>query len=169
MKINFKDMAERREPLHLTGQLDAKRFLGDRRDIAQVTPVAAELDASFDAGVLRVDGQMSGDIVFLCSRCLQEVKKHLEVPFHETFSQDKQYEDEDSDEDVFYIPQPEFDLVPYLEAAFLLEMPFVALCEEDCKGLCPVCGTNRNESDCHCNTERIDPRLADLQKFFERE
>jgi len=167
LKINFKDMAKRSQPLQIVSRLDADRLIGNRRDVLQHTPVQAELEASLMAGIVRVDGQLEGDIVFSCSRCLSEVKHHLDVPFHEAFSQDKRY-DEQEDDDVFYVPQDEFELEPYLEAAFLLSVPFVALCQEDCKGLCPVCGTNRNEADCTCNTERIDPRLADLQKFFEQ-
>lgn len=168
MKINFSEMAARRGvPLKISARLDADRLLGDRRDVLRTTPMQVELEASMASGIVMVDGHISGDIVFSCARCLDEVKRHMDVPFHEAFSHDEKLDDE-SDDDMFHISQDEFDLEPYLEAAFLLHVPFVALCREDCKGLCPVCGTNRNEEVCSCNTERIDPRLADLQKFFER-
>lgn len=168
MKINFKEMASRTEPLQFATRLDTGRLIGQRRDVLQHTPVQAELEAMMMAGIVRVDGQMDSDIVFSCSRCLTEVEEHITVPFHESFSQDERYKDEDEHDDVVYIPQDTFELEPYLEAEFLLAMPFVTLCDEACKGLCPVCGINRNEADCTCNTERIDPRLADLQKFFDR-
>ena len=47
-----------------------------------------------------------------------------------------------------------------------LELPVRPLCREDCRGLCPVCGGDRNARDCDCVTEMSDPRwsaLADLK------
>ena len=40
------------------------------------------------------------------------------------------------------------DLTDALFSALLMETPYVVLCREDCKGLCPVCGANLNEEDC---------------------
>ncbi|NMA14219.1 MAG: DUF177 domain-containing protein [Clostridia bacterium] len=40
------------------------------------------------------------------------------------------------------------------------------LCREDCKGLCPICGSNLNIKQCRCERESIDPRLAALKNFF---
>lgn len=168
MKINMKDLASRGKPQHLEGTLDASRLVSNRRDVLQYTPVQAKLDANYMAGLVHVDGQLDGEFTLSCSRCLNDVKLELNIPFHEAFSKDERYDDENNEDDIFYVPHDEFDLVPYLEAAFLLELPLVALCRDDCRGLCPTCGTNRNEADCSCETERIDPRLADLQRFFDK-
>ena len=51
------------------------------------------------------------------------------------------------------------DLIP--------ELPQKTLCREDCKGLCPICGCDRNLTQCGCKEQRGDPRLAALDKFFE--
>ena len=42
------------------------------------------------------------------------------------------------------------DLAEPIMAAIVMETPFVVLCREDCKGLCPHCGANLNEGDCGC-------------------
>ena len=39
-------------------------------------------------------------------------------------------------------------------------------CKEDCKGLCPVCGTNLNEKECGCDRTVADPRMAAIQDIF---
>ena len=39
---------------------------------------------------------------------------------------------------------------PELREALMLEVPAFPVCSEDCKGLCPVCGVNRNEQKCEC-------------------
>ena len=52
------------------------------------------------------------------------------------------------------------DLTEALYAALLMETPFVVLCREDCKGLCPVCGENLNERDCGHAAQIEEERLA---------
>jgi uncharacterized protein len=44
----------------------------------------------------------------------------------------------------------------------LLTLPGRTLCQEDCKGLCPHCGINRNLANCECVEKPVDPRLAAL-------
>ena len=43
-----------------------------------------------------------------------------------------------------------------------LNLPLKPLCREDCQGLCPTCGANRNRLKCGCRSEELDPRLAPL-------
>jgi uncharacterized protein len=44
-----------------------------------------------------------------------------------------------------------------------LALPMKPLCRPDCRGLCPVCGGNRNVTECRCETRGPDPRLAPLE------
>ena len=48
----------------------------------------------------------------------------------------------------------------------LMNWPVKVLCKEDCKGICPVCGANRNEKDCGCDTVVLDPRMQQFQDVF---
>ena len=45
----------------------------------------------------------------------------------------------------------------------LPELPLVPLCADDCLGLCPSCGANRNDDPCDCGNEARDPRWDDLR------
>ena len=47
-----------------------------------------------------------------------------------------------------------------------LSLPMKPLCRGDCRGLCPVCGTNLNASSCDCTRETVDPRLASLKALL---
>jgi uncharacterized protein len=58
---------------------------------------------------------------------------------------------------------PVLDLANSFRAAALLEVPIKNVCREDCRGLCPQCGVNRNEVSCECATERRDPRWDALR------
>ena len=50
----------------------------------------------------------------------------------------------------------------------MLAAPLKALCEEGCKGLCPVCGRNRNRETCECAPPVADARWAELGKIRDR-
>lgn len=54
------------------------------------------------------------------------------------------------------------DLGGVMREQFVLAVPMKPLCSEDCRGLCPVCGMNRNRETCECRLEWVDPRLAAL-------
>jgi len=69
--------------------------------------------------------------------------------------------EEDLDTSVYRDDQ--IDLNEVLREQFYLALPMKPLCREDCAGLCPQCGTNRNTGTCSCATEDVDPRLAPLR------
>jgi uncharacterized protein len=55
-----------------------------------------------------------------------------------------------------------------LREQILLALPAKILCKEDCKGLCPECGRNRNTDPCDCAATSVDPRWASLQTIRSR-
>jgi uncharacterized protein len=58
---------------------------------------------------------------------------------------------DDPDPDLMYPVEPDWlDLEPLVHDACILELPLAPLCREDCKGLCPECGVNRNSETCSC-------------------
>lgn len=65
------------------------------------------------------------------------------------------------DEDVY--SGRELDLTAAVREQILLSVPASPLCREDCKGLCPKCGKDLNESECGCDRAVIDPRWAGLK------
>jgi len=58
------------------------------------------------------------------------------------------------------------DLGELLHEQFYLTLPMKPLCREDCKGLCPVCGANWNQTTCACERRWEDPRLAGLKALL---
>ena len=71
------------------------------------------------------------------------------------------------DEDLIVAPEERLDLDGLLTEDILLDMPSKFLCKPDCKGLCPVCGKNRNREECSCQRQEGDPRLAALRQLLE--
>ena len=60
------------------------------------------------------------------------------------------------------------DLGEVMREQFFLALPMKPLCRPDCKGLCPICGANRNRQQCECREEWVDPRLAGLKNLLKR-
>ena len=65
------------------------------------------------------------------------------------------------------VPTGNIDMDELVMTDVTLELPFQLLCREDCKGLCPVCGADLNETTCNCNTKQIDPRLEKLKMLLD--
>lgn len=71
---------------------------------------------------------------------------------------------EDGDLDLFGYKGEEVDLEPLFRELFVLAIPYAPLCKEECQGLCPQCGTDRNYAKCGCD-KPIDPRFVALKSL----
>ena len=91
-----------------------------------------------------------------CRRCLQPVVGVLESDVFEVF-EDEPVEGETSKLDIDRI-----DLEPLARETVLLGLPMAPLCRDDCAGLCPECGADRNAGDCGHTVEVVDPRWSAL-------
>ena len=84
-------------------------------------------------------------------------------------SSDDERELAEEDVDISYYRDDQIDLTELLREQFYLAVPMKPLCREDCRGLCPSCGTNRNTGTCQCQpAETVDERLAPLRKIFDK-
>ena len=73
---------------------------------------------------------------------------------------------ENIENDAFIYESDLLDITEPVRESLLLAVPLQSLCREDCRGLCPVCGADRNEGDCGCDATTVDPRLAALKQFI---
>ncbi|HMF44184.1 MAG TPA: DUF177 domain-containing protein [Polyangia bacterium] len=98
-------------------------------------------------------GELTGDLETPCARCLEPALVHVDVPMTMTFvaagtEEVDVDEEEDADPDVVTFNGGEIDLADELRDAIVLAIPFNPLCDEACRGLCPLCGGNRNLVPC---------------------
>ena len=101
-----------------------------------------------------------------CDRCLTEVPTILDLTFERIVtSPEVAAEDEDAD-DLSFMEGYQLDVETFVYNEIIGNWPAKVLCKEDCKGLCPVCGQNRNVRDCGCDTFVPDPRMAVIQDIF---
>ena len=135
-------------------------------------PNGADIDVALTnagEGIL-VTGIVRADLVGTCDRCLDEARFDVAGEVDEYFlfhEPDEDFFDEDEEEGPDYAlvgADSTIDLADTVLGALCLDIPYVVLCREDCKGLCPVCGENLNHTDCghaaQIEKEREDARIA---------
>jgi len=111
--------------------------------------VELELTKEGASSVL-VKGRLEGDIRQKCSRCLSDFESPVTTGFAVMFRDAALISDEDRQSDYYSYSNNEIDLYPYLRETLILEAPVKPVCSDECMGLCPVCGKNRNIEKCSC-------------------
>jgi len=145
-------------------------------DDADAGEAVAEIDLYEESSNVFARGRLRGWLAAACSRCVGPVRVGVDEPLAVTFmprhampAEDEQDGDDaaaeptEDDLDLFPYDGDEIDLEPLLREQLVLAMPFAPLCAEDCKGLCPQCGADLNQTTCQCDRTPIDPRLAALK------
>lgn len=88
-----------------------------------------------------------------CGRCLVQVRHPMSQPFNLI------YETKD---------QVEIDPTDDLREALMIDHPLAFVCKQDCKGLCPQCGINFNESTCRCDQDINSKPLSKLKEIWKK-
>ena len=107
-----------------------------------------------------VAGTIKGAVAGECGRCLDEFTLDIDGVVEGYFAMDEsqtEVPDELGPDELMTLTNGDsIDVEPLLFAAVLLELPLVALCSEDCKGLCCGCGANLNHEPCTCDADAHD-------------
>jgi len=130
-------------------------------------PLTGRLKLEPTGSRVLVRGAIHGMMRATCARCLEEFNLSFDddifvvyTPYLEK-STAEELEAEALNQE-FYSGE-EIDLWPVIQEYVLLAMPMKPICRDDCPGLCPVCGKNRNDDTCQCDTRIGHPGLAGLQ------
>jgi uncharacterized protein len=99
---------------------------------------------SVEAGIL-VRGKAVTSWEGECRRCLEPATGPLVADLKDIYSKNA-----DSDSE-YVIQRGKIDLSLAARDALIVELPLAPICRPDCKGLCPICGSNLNFSLCNCS------------------
>ncbi len=152
----------------LAGEID----FGDR--VRQSGPLEATGEAVLQNEMLeeiRVRGRMHVEMEADCDRCLERAGFVIDGEFDLSYLPERLAGGEGREEvalgekdiDAAFYTGGGVELKDVLREHVLLAMPMRKLCREDCKGICPVCGTNRNVSPCGCEVKPVDDRWEALR------
>ena len=102
-----------------------------------------------------------------CDNCLAE--QRVEIPVSSEVEVDFNQNEEDRVNDLnetAYIDGYDLDVDRLVYEEILLGFPMKVLCQEDCKGICKVCGANLNQGECGCVRTEPDPRMSVIRDIF---
>ena len=130
------------------------------------------LRAERDGDDVVITGQVDATVPVACGRCLEEfpvsARAAVDVRFIPRPPRGDRVELGSDDLDLDFYHGGEIDLRTLVASETALALPMKPLCREDCRGLCPVCGGNRNLVACGCAGRAPDARLAVLKDLAAR-
>jgi uncharacterized protein len=110
-----------------------------------------------------------------CSRCVEPFEVPVDAAFELRYvpqsenAGDGEVEVGEEDLATAFSQDGMIDLIDLLREQFVLALPMKPLCSDDCRGLCPECGTNLNKRQCQCAPKWEDPRLAPLKSLLAKD
>jgi uncharacterized protein len=135
--------------------LDGLEISAARVPPGEVTTVDVELQAVNDGIV--VVGTVRAPWLGECRRCLKGAGGEVDAEIA-----GEVFERHPVEGETWPLRDATVDLTELVREAVLLGLPIAPLCDDDCAGLCPTCGIDRNEGDCDCAADEVDPRWAAL-------
>lgn len=167
MKIKIQELDKAKNGVSFDYLEDLSHLEQDLNQLISISPVEVKGNAEKTADVYEVKGKLAAEMKLKCSRCLTDYDYRIEDEFDELFVP-KNVEQDSDQENIHPIDRDEIDISFIVEEVVFMNIPYIPLCHEDCKGLCPTCGTNLNIETCTCEPVKVDPRLADLAKWFDQ-
>lgn len=123
---------------------------------------------------IRLNGSVATSIELACARCLEAVVQDVDRTFdllYRPLGSDAGKEEMSVtavDAEIGYYQGDGLELEDALREQVILALPLRALCREDCRGLCPLCGTNLNSEQCSCAEPVQDPRWDALKELRDK-
>lgn len=144
--------------------------LGDE-EVRLIAPAEISGHARRNGGEVELRGKLQAKLESVCGRCLQPVEVPISTDFTERFvravgwAADEQHELQEDDLNLAVFDGAAIELDDLLREEILLAVPANVLCREDCQGLCPICGIDKNLGSCQCETKEIDSRWQKLKEL----
>jgi uncharacterized protein len=144
--------------------------LGDE-EVRLIEPAEISGHARRTGRAVELRGKLQAKLETVCGRCLQPVEVPISTDFTERFvravswAADEQHELQEDDLNLAVFDGEGIELDDLLREEILLAVPANVLCREDCQGLCPICGIDRNLGSCPCEAKEIDSRWQGLENL----
>jgi uncharacterized protein len=120
---------------------------------------------------VHVRGRLDARLQVECARCLKPVQIPVDSRFKleyvtaEDYLAQQAVELTEEDLDLSVFDGEVIDIDELVTEELLLAVPDHVLCNDNCKGICPVCGVDQNSVDCECQTAEVDPRWVGLKEL----
>ena len=123
-----------------------KEELTEYKSLVLVTPITVRGSVFNRAGIVTLNISVSSTLHHFCDRFLREFDRDYCFSVSHILVRSL---NEENDE--FILTEDDrLNLDELVLSDLQLQLPSKMLCKEDCKGLCSICGTDLNESQCNC-------------------
>ncbi|MDP2182589.1 MAG: DUF177 domain-containing protein [Actinomycetota bacterium] len=155
------DVTEIREELgaHVSVQrsVDLGALAVGQIEFAPMGPAAVDVSILNTGNGLVAQGRINATVRTECVRCLELFDLDVEVAVEMFYADREEAQLLNEDVDWEPIESGSIDLASAIEAAVTVDLPFAPLCADDCRGICPTCGNNLNETTCLCASPETSP------------
>jgi len=133
-------------------------------------PASPEVDVEIARSLSGLHLRLRADVLILgpCWRCLGDARVPLAIDVTEFQAEGREGEEFDEDLDSAYVEPGRVDLGTWARDSVAEALPTTILCRDDCAGICPVCGGDRNVVPCDHSVETTDSRWDALREVAER-
>lgn len=168
MIIELESLTERRNSISWDIPPD-EIDLSDENARLDSASVSVIVEAGLESVLIK--GTVRTEIGEGCVRCLEPFRHEQLIEFtaefvsEDKFPSEKELELRGEELTVDIFDGVSIDLTSVVREQIVLDLPSYPVCAPECRGLCPICGVNRNIDDCSCADESVDPRWEVLKEI----
>ena len=139
----------------------------DRGSVFRDGIIQCRLTAKTVQNGFEISGEVYATPEYECIRCLDVHSVSLTLPIHLILCAEKEFTPEENGADIVYFSENQEYLELSNTFADIIELakPMNPVCAEQCKGLCSVCGINKNNVSCSCKVYKNEPALNALKQI----
>ncbi|MGQ0815900.1 MAG: YceD family protein [Gemmatimonadota bacterium] len=169
LKVDLGELA-RKKRLQIDASLPVDAAIAAGAGFRLVRPLAVQLEVQLATHDVVVLGRLEGEAEVACRRCLVPVRAPIDQEVTLLFREGVAPVDAEAEE-IYPLPARgnELDLSAALREHLLLAVPEFLECQDACKGLCPNCGVNLNETTCSCERTQADDRWSALRQLSQKD
>jgi len=142
--------------------------------LRQATPLEVRGSAELlphTLGEIRMRGHLTVRMRSECDRCLEPAEFPIDSDFDLFYrpavraDYQEEVEIDEGESEIAFYEGAGIELKDVLREYVLLSLPMQRICREDCHGICPLCGQNRNLLNCGCEVRPTDDRWSALKNL----
>ncbi len=139
-------------------------------EFRQTAPLKLNATAELLREEIRIRGHLATSLESSCDRCLGAVEIPVSRDFDlfyrpmKTIAKEEEIEIPTDEMEIGFYSGDGIELADVATEQVILSVPMKVICGSECRGLCPVCGVNRNLTRCDCAPAQHDSPFASLKE-----
>ena len=169
LQIDVRELEKK--PLFLKGFISFSDSDLNQSEVKVIKKISVTLTAEKKPEGIQVIGSFDAKVQLVCVRCLELLSYPLAVKINQDYRSYAHQPSvgaitlESEETSIAFFSGDFIEVNDIICEQILLSIPMKPLCQENCRGLCPQCGQNKNHNNCTCKIIMVDPRLTPLLKL----